>query len=150
MWMLRDQTALCEVTDWTLTSCSLHGVTSGRPSSVMSIHILKLLMQNHTHSHLWWSLCTLYLHAYHVTYCRQLRSLLCSCDVFWATINSLMCWFILRFANLVQTHGFLLSAAKYPNLLFHRIHEAVLARSDSLSVLLHVLGQITSVSCCMS
>ena len=42
---------------------------------------------------LWWNLCTLYLHACQVSYHRQLRSLfLYLCDIFWALINSLVCW----------------------------------------------------------
>ena len=40
--------------------------------------------------YLWWSLCTLNLHACQV----RVRSLLlCLCDVFWALFNSLVCWF---------------------------------------------------------
>ena len=107
------------------------------------------------YSHLWWSLCTLYLHACHASYCRRLRSLLlCSCDVFWATINSLVCWFILGSARSVQTHSKIpqppaswdswssLSQVRQPQCPVARL------RSDNLSVLLHVLGQATSVSCC--
>ena len=42
---------------------------------------------------LWWSLCTLYLLTCQVSYRRGLRSLLlCLCNVFWALINSLVCW----------------------------------------------------------
>ena len=41
------------------------------------------------------SLCTLYLLACQVSYCRLLRSfLLCLCDVFRALLNSLVCWFL--------------------------------------------------------
>ena len=45
-----------------------------------------------------WSLCTLYLLACQVeSYCRRLRSLLsCTCDLFQALINSLVCWFCMR------------------------------------------------------
>ena len=41
---------------------------------------------------LWWSLCTLYLHACQVSYSRRLRSLLYLYYVFRALINSLVCW----------------------------------------------------------
>ena len=53
--------------------------------------------------YLWWSFCTLYLHripgeSYH----RRLRSLLLhSCDIFWALINSLVCWFYVSALGLV-------------------------------------------------
>ena len=44
--------------------------------------------------YLWCSLCTLKLLACEVSYRRRLRCLLlCLCDVFWAVINSLVCWF---------------------------------------------------------
>ena len=40
--------------------------------------------------YLWWSLCTLNLHACQV----RVRSLLlCLCDIFWLLVNSLACWF---------------------------------------------------------
>ena len=74
--------------------------------------------------YLWWSLCTLYLHACLVrvtvdvplvefmylvftrmpgeSYCRRLRSLLlCLCDVFRMLINSLICWFCTSALGLV-------------------------------------------------
>ena len=41
-----------------------------------------------------WSWCTFYLHACHVSYHRQRRSLLYLWYVFWALINSVVCWFI--------------------------------------------------------
>ena len=48
-------------------------------------------------TYLWWSLCTLYLLECQVRVRRQLRSLLlCLCDLFWALISSLVCWFCMR------------------------------------------------------
>ena len=48
--------------------------------------------------YLWWSLCTLYLHACQVSYRRRLGSLLLYlCYVFRALINSLVCWFHFQF-----------------------------------------------------
>ena len=51
-------------------------------------------------TYLWWSLCTLYLHACQVSYRRSLQ--LCLCYVFWALISSLVCWFI-------KMHSFILN-----------------------------------------
>ena len=46
--------------------------------------------------YLWWNLCTLYVLTCHVSYFRQLRSLLlCMSDIFWVLINSVVCWFSL-------------------------------------------------------
>ena len=52
-------------------------------------------------TYLWWSLCTLYLHACQVSYHRQFRSLLYLCCTFLALINSLVCWFCTRILGLI-------------------------------------------------
>ena len=68
--------------------------TDSSPGPTM-FYIKHYWNQTHTERrmYLWWSLCTLYLHACQASYHRRLRSLLlCLCYIFWALINSLVCW----------------------------------------------------------
>ena len=56
-------------------------------------YVLRKSLNGSLRMYLWWSLCTLYLHACQVSYCRWLRSLLSYlCNIFWALIHSLVCW----------------------------------------------------------
>ena len=61
--------------------------------------------------YLWLSLCSLYLLACQVSYCRQLRFLWLSlCDIFWELINSLVCWLsveILKQNHWLQVFSFI-------------------------------------------
>ena len=64
--------------------------------------------------HLWWSLCTLYLHACQVTVTigSRLRSLLLYlCYVFQALINYLVCWFCMSTLGLLLFQIYFLPAA---------------------------------------
>ena len=58
--------------------------------------LFRLSLRIHGNMYLWWSLCTLYLPTCRVRVTIQVTRvkslLLCSCDVFCALINSLVCW----------------------------------------------------------
>ena len=51
-------------------------------------------MSVNTRMYLWWSLCTLYLLACQVRVITGDSGDLCLCNVFWALINSLICWLL--------------------------------------------------------
>ena len=101
-------------------------------------------MQNHTHTSGGVCVPCIYMHAMQVTVG---DSGLCCCAHVMSFERRLTPLCVDSYSDLQDRSK---HTAKYPNLLLHGIHEVVLARSDNLSVLLHVLGQTTSVSCCMS
>ena len=60
-----------------------------------------IIFSVHQRMYLWWSLCTLYLHACQMRVTVDDSSLCCCTYVFWALISSLVCWFRTRALGLV-------------------------------------------------